>query len=78
MTISILTIAVVLPTALVVVAIFAVLWRERTSRREAVVAIASGVTLAAWATLVAALARRGFFQPAPGARVPPVGIILFR
>jgi len=68
-----LAIAVLLPTALVVVALFAVLWRERTSSRDALVAIASGIVLAAWAIVTTVLARRGFFQPATGARVPPVG-----
>jgi hypothetical protein len=81
MTLSALEIAVLLPTALVVVALFAVLWRERTSSRDARVAIASGIVLAVWAIAAAVLARRGFFQPPAGARVPPVGanliVVLF-
>jgi len=68
-----LAVAVLLPTALVVVALFAVLWRERTSRRDARVAIASGMVLAVWAVVTIVLARRGLFQPPAGARVPPVG-----
>jgi len=68
-----LAVAVLLPTALVVVALFAVLWRERTSRRDERVAIASGVVLAVWAVATTVLAWRGFFQPPAGARVPPVG-----
>jgi hypothetical protein len=71
-----LAIAVLLPTALVVVAIFAVLWRERTSSREARVAIASGIGLAAWAIAATVLAWRGSFELPPGAMVPPVGINL--
>jgi len=71
-----LAIAVLLPTALVVVALFAVLWRERTSGRDALLAVASGIVLAVWAIATTILARRGFFQPAAGARVPPVGINL--
>lgn len=71
-----LTVAVLLPTALVVVALFAVMWRERTSRRDAALAIAAGTVLAAWAIAAAVLARQGFFKLRPGATVPPVGINL--
>jgi hypothetical protein len=65
---------VLLTTAAVVVALFAVLWRGRTSRREGAVALASGVALALWAATTTALARGGFFEAAPGQGVPPVGI----
>jgi hypothetical protein len=57
---SLLAVAVLLPTAIVVMAVFAVLWRERTSRRDARVATATGVVLAAWAMATAVLAWRGF------------------
>jgi hypothetical protein len=70
---SLLAVAVLLPTALVVVAMFAVLMRERTSSGEARVAIVSGIVLAAWAIATAVLAFAGFFRPSPGARVPPIG-----
>src|SRR5712691_12785567 len=68
-----LAVAVLLPTALVVVAVFAVLWRERTSRRDARIAIATGIVLAVWAIVTTALAWRGFFRPPAGAPMPPVG-----
>jgi hypothetical protein len=68
-----LAVAVLLPTALVVVAVFAVLWRERTSRRDARIAIATGIVLAVWAMATTTLASRGFFRPPAGATVPPVG-----
>jgi hypothetical protein len=68
-----LAVAVLLPTALVIVAVFAVLWRERTSRRDARIAIATGIVLAVWAIATTALAWRGFFRPPAGATVPPVG-----
>ena len=71
-----LAIAVLLPTALVVVALFVVLWSERTSSRDGRVAIASGIVLAVWAIATTVLAWRGFFQPAAGATVPPVGVDL--
>ena len=68
-----LAVAVLLPTALVVAAVFVVLWRERTSRRDARMAIATGIVLAVWAMATTALAWRGFFRPPAGATVPPVG-----
>src|SRR4030088_3276738 len=68
-----LAVAVLLPTALVVVAVFAVLWRERTSRRDARVAIATGIALAVWAIATTVLAWRGFFRPPVRATGPPVG-----
>jgi hypothetical protein len=39
-------VAVLLPTAVVIVAVAAVLWRERTSSQDARVAIASGIATA--------------------------------
>jgi hypothetical protein len=61
--------------AAVVVALFAVLWRERTSKRAAAVAVVSGLVLAAWAAASAVLARRGAFVQV-GRQVPPVGIAI--
>jgi hypothetical protein len=71
-------IAAVVPalTAAVVVAIFLVLWRERTSARESRIAVASGVVLAAWAIVAAMLARRGFLEQRDPSSVPPIGITL--
>jgi hypothetical protein len=63
-------------TAVVVVAIFLVLWRERTSARESRIAVVSGVVLAAWAIVTTMLARRGFFQPPDPYSLPPIGITL--
>jgi hypothetical protein len=71
-----LALAVLLPTALVVIAVFAVLWHERTSRRDSVIAIASGILLAIWAIATTVLAWRGFFLNRPGAKLPPVGVNL--
>jgi hypothetical protein len=71
-----LAVAVLLPTALVVVALFAVMWRERASSRDAAVAIAAGIVLAVWAIATTILAQRGFFQQRQGATLPPVGINL--
>jgi hypothetical protein len=73
---SVLEIVILLPMALVVVAVFAVLWHERTSSRDARVTIASGIVLAIWAVTETVLARRGFFLAAPGARVPAIGLNL--
>jgi len=67
---------VVIPTALVVIALFAVLWRERTSPRSAWIAGLSGLVLAAWAITTAVLASSGSYQPPDTHSPPPVGIQL--
>jgi hypothetical protein len=76
MSMTLLAAVVLALTAAVVVAIFLVLWRERTSARESRISIASGVVLAAWAIVAALLARRGFFQPPDLTSPPPIGIML--
>lgn len=68
---------VVIPTALVVVALFAFMWHERTTPRSAWIAILSGLVLAAWAITTGVLASSGFYQQAPEVSTPPpVGIQL--
>jgi hypothetical protein len=74
MSIELLSVIVVASTAAVVVALFGIMWRERTSPRTAQVAIIAGVVLAAWATLTMVLASDGFFLQGEGA--PPVGVVL--
>ena len=69
-------IAVLGPVALVVVMVVRLLWRERSSQREARVALVSGVLLAAWALTATVLSYRGLFQPRSGEKFPPVGINL--
>jgi hypothetical protein len=76
MSMTLLALVVLALTAAVVVAIFLLLWRERTSARESRIAVVSGVVLAAWAIVAAMLARRGFFQPPDLTSPPPVGITL--
>jgi hypothetical protein len=63
-------------TAAVVLAIFLVLWRERTSAHQSRVAVVSLVVLATWAIVASMLARRGFFQPPDPYSPPPIGITL--
>src|SRR5579863_1882093 len=53
-----------------------VLWRARSSPREARIALVSGIVVAAWAVVAITLTRDGVFQGGPGQRVPPVGINL--
>jgi len=68
---------VVIPTAMVVVALFAIMWRERTSPRSAWIASLSGLVLAAWAITTAVLASSGAYrQPPDISTPPPVGIQL--
>jgi len=76
MSTSFLVVAVLGPTAVVVAALFVVLWKKRTTRREGRVALASGATLAVWAVITTALAHQGFFQAAAGETIPPVGLNL--
>jgi hypothetical protein len=68
---------VLIPTWAVVLAMFVIMWRERTSARESLIAGISGCVLAAWAAGAAVLASRGFFlQPDQAGAIPPVGINL--
>jgi hypothetical protein len=73
---SVLAVLVLGPTAAVVAALFIVLWRERRSRHDALVALVSGGVLAVWGTATAVLADRGAFQPPDGGGAPPVGVAL--
>jgi hypothetical protein len=76
MSMTLLAVVVLALTASVVVAIFLVLWRERTSTRQSWIAVASGVVLAAWAIVATMLARRGFFEQSDPNSLPPIGITL--
>ena len=60
-------------TATVVAALFTVLWRERSTARDARVALLTGGVLSLWAAVATVLAHRGVFQPRAGESVPPVG-----
>jgi hypothetical protein len=68
--------SVVIPTAAVVVAVFIVLWRERTSARTAWVAVGSGLVLAAWAVTTALSATRGAYLQRELGETPPVAVQL--
>ena len=69
-------VAVIVATAaLVVIALFLVLWRERTNRQTARVAVVSGIVLLAWLIGTTLLALRGFYLP-PVSGPPPVGVQL--
>jgi len=63
-------------TILVVVALFALLWQERTSPRSAAVAMVTGVVIAAWGATTGVLAIRGFYLPPGPTSPPPIGIQL--
>ena len=74
---QLLVLVMVIATGLVVIALFAIMWRERTSPRGAVTAALAGFVLAAWAIATGVLAASGFYLQSPGARPPPpVGIQL--
>ena len=76
MSTNLLAVLILLTTASVVVAIFLVLWRAATSSRESWVALVCGSGLAAWATVTALLAKRGFFLQTDPSSLPPLGITL--
>jgi hypothetical protein len=76
MSIELLAVLVLAPTAAVVVALFVMMWRERSSPREAAVAIAAGTALAVWAIAATMLAARGAFIQPDAHTTPPVGINL--
>lgn len=63
-------------TALVVGALFVVMWRARTTPRQSAIAVASAVVLAAWASVVTALSLRGAFRQPDQLSFPPIGIQL--
>jgi hypothetical protein len=76
MSTQLLAVIMVGSTAMVVVALFMVLWRARTSARESVVAIISGIALAVWAVTAGALASRGSLRQPDTPTIPPIGIVL--
>jgi len=76
MSIVLLGVVIVALTAAVVVAIFLVLWRARSSPRQSRIAVASAVVLAGWAVVTTLLARRGSFQPPDLSSPPPIAIAL--
>ena len=76
MSTPLLAILILLPTAAVVVAMFAVMWREATMPRSRSVAVAAGVVLAAWAAMTVIFARDGRYLPPDGNTPPAVAIQL--
>lgn len=76
MSTSLLAVVVLGLTVAVVVALFLAMRRERTSSRDAWVAIVSGCALAAWAVLTTVLAYEGSFLQSDAGGAPPVGIAL--
>jgi hypothetical protein len=76
MSTALLAVLVLGPTAMVVVALFLVLWWARRSTRDAWVAAISGVVLAVWAIVTTALAARGVFIQPDSMTAPPVAIDL--
>jgi len=60
---ELLSVLIVVPTIAVVIALFWVLWKGRSSAHQSSIAIVSGVVLAAWALIDSVLARRGAFLP---------------
>lgn len=78
MSIALLSALVLVPTVGVIVALFAVMWRERRSADDARAAAVAGGLLAAWAVAASVFAARGGFLQVDGQSVPPVGIAFVR
>ena len=76
MSTALLAVLVLGPTAIVVVALFLVLWWARRSTRDAWVATISGAVLAVWALVTTVLATRGVFVQPDSMTTPPVAIDL--
>jgi hypothetical protein len=76
MSTELLAVLILTTTLAVVVALFLVMWRERTSARTSRVALVSGGVLAGWAAITIVLASRGLFVQPDVRSVPPVGIAL--
>src|SRR5262245_7881257 len=76
MSTELLTVLIVGPAYLVVLALFWVMWLAHQSDRERNVAVVAGLVLAGWAALATALALRGAFVQPNGRAAPPVGINL--
>jgi hypothetical protein len=70
---TLLTALILVPAVLVVIALFLVMWRERTSDKTARVAVVSGIALLGWLVATSTLAVRGFYFP-PVSGPPPVGV----
>ena len=66
---------IVVSAAIVVLALFLVMWHERTTKRTATVAVVSGIVLVAWMVSTCVLASSGFYLP-PSSGPPPVGVQL--
>ena len=76
MSIVLLGVVIVAMTTAVVIAIFLVMWRARSSPRQSRTAVISALVLASWAVVTALVAQRGFFRPSDLDSPPPVGIAL--
>ena len=76
MSIVLLGVVIVALTTAVVIAIFLVMWRARSSPRQSRTAVISALVLASWAVVTALVAQHGFFRPSDLYSPPPVGIAL--
>lgn len=76
MSLPLLTVLVLVPTAAVVVAMFFVMWAARTTPATARAAILAGIALAVWAVTVIVLGLGGAFVQPDGESIPPIGMVL--
>ncbi len=76
MSTTLLAVLVVAPTAVVIAALFMMLWHESASARQSAVAVICGIILVGWALIASVFAYRGYLRPADAQSVPPIGIFL--
>jgi hypothetical protein len=76
MSTTLLTVLVIVPTTLVIVALFLVLWSECRTARQSLVAVTTGIVLLVWAIVAGTVAARGYLRPASAESAPPAGLVL--
>ena len=76
MSAPLLTVVIVVPAIMVVIALFFVMWMARTTPASARTAIVAGIVIALWALAVSVLGLRDAFTQPDGRTFPPLGLVL--
>lgn len=76
MSTALLSALILAPAAAVVIALFGIMWRERTSPRTGFVAIVAALLIAAWGTMTCAFAASGRYLPPADDTALPIGVQL--
>src|SRR5262245_47868567 len=76
MTTELLTVLIVVPTVVVVFAIWYMLWQARTTPRSATIAVLAGAVLVGWMVFTMVAATRGYYLPPEAGGASRIGIQL--